>query len=116
MENDLDLDYPFCEEFILSTDSAEHEGQKKEHCSDLGTLFDKNPLRETKSSNTITIFESTAKTFSQRSPDSHHNLRPCDVMVSFNPDEDEEVLSLLIKVTDSLNPDLFDEMVSYFGF
>jgi len=36
--------------------------------------------------------------------------------VSFNPDEDEEVLDLLIKVADSLNPDLFDEMVSYFGF
>ena len=116
IEDNIDLDYPFCEEFVLSTDSGECQEKRKEHYCGSGKMFNQNSFLETKPSNTTTIFESIPKKSRQSTDSSSNDLRPCDVMVSFNPDEDEEVLSLLIKVADTLNPDLFDEMVSYFGF
>lgn len=113
-ESKVDLDYPFCEEFILSTDSSEYQDKRRTYSSADETK--RYSLLGADTSNTTTIFQSYSQNSNQGTFHSCQDLRPCDVMVSFNPDEDEEVLDLLIKVADSLNPDLFDEMVSYFGF
>jgi hypothetical protein len=108
VEDESNLDAPFCNEFILSTDSTHSQ-----HDTNHSDSYNQN-----QNSITTTVFQSSPIPTSagQTTGKASDYLRPCDVMISFNPDEDDDVMGLLIEVADSLNPDLFDEMVSYFDF